>query len=125
MDNLDIVQAELMANDITLCIGCDKFGASHSRGFAAPDSRTIHYNAKMATRATLYGFLHEVGHVVKGHGKASKLRRFEREQEAEDYARDSFRAYGIAVPQKQVAQGNAYILRMARWGRNSAAGRRG
>lgn len=123
IDYADIVAAELAAHDISLCTGCEN-GASHSRGFATPDSKTIHFDKQMATRGTLYGFLHEVGHVVRGHGKASKLRRWQEEQQAEQYARESFQAYGLPVPRKQVALGNAYVKRMARWGRNIAAGRR-
>lgn len=122
MENNEIVEGELTANNITLCTGCAN-GSSHSRGFATPDTRIIHFNKKMATRSSLYGFLHEVGHIVNCHGKASKLHRWEEEQEAEDYARHSFKAYGIPVPRKMVAQGNAYVARMARWGRNIAAGR--
>jgi hypothetical protein len=124
MDYQDIVSAELIAHDITLCAGCGN-GMSHSRGFAVPDSRTIHYAARMATRGTLYGFLHEVGHIVRGHGKASKLRRFEQEDEAETYARESFRAYGIAVPREKVALGNAYVRRWKRFGDRVRSGRRG
>ncbi len=121
MDYQEIVTAELMANSIELCTGCCNT-SSHSRGFAEPDKRVIHFNAKMATRGTLYGFLHEVGHIVKAHGKSSKLRRYQQEQEAEDYARESFRQLGLAVPRKQVTLGNAYIARFKRFGDNVRRG---
>lgn len=115
-DFLDIVAAELLANDIRLCAACDSY-SSHKRGFARPDKREIHYAAKFATRSTLHGFLHEVGHVVNRHGKSCKLRRYEREAEAERYATESLRAYGIAVPRKAVAKGRAYIGRWKRTGK--------
>lgn len=117
----EIVAAELAANNIELCTGCCNT-SSHSRGFAEADKRVIHFNAKMATRGTLYGFLHEVGHIAKAHGKSSKLRRYEREQEAEDYARESFRQLGLAVPRKQVVLGNAYVARFKRFGDNVRRG---
>ena len=123
MDYQDIVAAELIAHNITLCTGCEDAG-SHARGYALPDAREIHYSAKMATRATLHGFLHEVGHIIKGHGKASKLKRWEQELEAEEYATTSMRIYGISVPRKTQTRGSSYVARMKRWGRNIAAGRR-
>lgn len=117
MDNQEIIKAELMANDITLCSGCDSY-SSHSRGFAVPDKKTIHYSAKGATRTTLYGFLHEIGHIVMGHGKNCPLRRYEKEAQAEEYARKSMKEYGFAVPRKSVVLGNAYIRRFKRFGDN-------
>lgn len=121
MTNQEIAQAELLTHDIKLCTGCGH-NSSHKRGFATVDSRTIHYNKKLATRATLYGFLHEVGHIVHGHGKQSKLRRFEKEREAEEYARQSLRQLGIAVPSRCVQRGNEYVARMKRFGDNVRAG---
>lgn len=119
MDYQEIIKAELLAHDITVCAGCDNYH-SHSRGFAIPDKREIHYNAKGSTRSTLYGFLHEIGHIVMGHGKQCPLRRYEREAQAEQYARDSFRDYGIPTPRKVVALGKRYVKRMKQWGRNIA-----
>lgn len=124
IDYADIVAGELALHDIRLCGGCEEFSNSHNRGFAVPDERVIHYSAQMRTRSTLWGFLHEVGHIVRGHGKATKLKRYEREQEAEDYAREAFRAYGIPAPRKVVALGRRYVSRMKRWGKNIARGRR-
>ena len=123
MENQDIVNAELIANDIKLCAGCETYH-SHSRGFAKVDDRTIHYSAKCATRKTLYGFLHEVGHIVMGHGKDCPLRRYEREAQAEEYARKSMKDYGFAVPRSAVALGNRYVKRMKRWGNNIKKGRK-
>ena len=123
MTNQEIVQAELLANGITLCTGCNE-GYSHTRGVATPDSRRIHYSLKCATRGSLYGFLHEVGHIVNGHGRSSKLRRYQQEHEAEVYARESLRMLGLSVPRKQVALGNAYVARWKRFGDNVNAGRK-
>ena len=118
----DIIKAELIANDIELCRDCKSYN-SHSRGFAMPDERVIHYNAKCATRKTLYGFLHEIGHIVMGHGKRSTLRRYEQESEAEDYARQSLKSYGIPVPRKAVVLGNAYVKRWKQFGDKIKASR--
>ena len=78
----------------------------------------------MATRKTLHGFLHEVGHVVLGHGKSCKLKRFERESAAESYATKSIREYGIPVPREAVALGKRYVSRMKQWGKNISEGRK-
>jgi hypothetical protein len=123
MDFRDIVTGELLLHKITLCTGCQS-GDNHPRGIAYPDSRIIHYSAKCATRSTLHGFLHEVGHIVLGHGRACKLKRWEKEAGAEDYARYSMRTYGISIPRRVSREGREYVDRMARWGRNIAAGRR-
>ena len=77
IDPQEIVKAELMAHDIRVCTACGVY-QSHSRGFAIPDKKEIHYSKKCSTRNTLYGFLHEVGHIVKNHGRSCKLRRYER-----------------------------------------------
>lgn len=115
MDYQEIIRAELITHDITVCESCELYN-SHSRGFAIPDNRTIHYKAKGLTRSTLYGFLHEIGHIVMGHVKNCGLRRYEREAQAEKYARDSFRDYGIPTPRKNVALGNAYVKRFKKFG---------
>lgn len=114
-NNQEIIKAELMAHDINLCAGCESY-SSHLRGYAVPDKRTIHYSAKGATRKTLYGFLHEIGHIVMGHGKTSPLRRYEQEAQAEEYARRSLQEYGIAVPRAAVSLGNAYVRRWKQFG---------
>lgn len=123
MDFSEIVRAELIAHDITLCTECERYH-SHRRGFAVPDKREIHYAAKCATRKTLHGFLHEVGHVIKGHGKACQLKRFEREAEAERYATESLRMYGIAVPREAVALGKRYVARWKSLGKRISRGRK-
>lgn len=122
MDYQEIVAAELIAHDIVLCTGCSN-GLSHNRGWAYSDTREIHYSKKCATRATLYGFLHEVGHIVREHGKKCKLPRWAKEQQAEEYAQDSFRQYGLTIPRTKRAHGTRYVSRMKRWGRNISRGR--
>ena len=112
----DIVKAELIENNISLCVGCDS-RQSHNRGFAAVKERVIHYSRKCATRSTLHGFLHEVGHIVKGHEKGCGLKRWEREQEAERYATESLRTYGISVPRKSVQLGKKYVARWKSFGK--------
>lgn len=116
----EIVEAELTTNGIRLCRGGCHHWHSHTRGFAAPEERTIHYNAQFKTRSTLHVFLHEMGHIV---ANKPGMKRWEREKSAEDYARMSLRALGIPVPRKAVRAGRAYVARMKQWGRNIAAGR--
>lgn len=112
VDNQDIIKAELMANDVTVC-SCPR---PHGRAYAVPDKREIHFSKVGATRSTLATFLHEIGHVVRGHGKASKLRRFQREQEAEDYAKESFQCYDIPYPRKRAGQSRRYVSQWKRIG---------
>ena len=120
---LELVQIELRDHNIVWCRGC-KNGASHSRGYATPDSRTVHFSGKLATRSTLFTMLHEIGHVVKRHGKSSKLRRWEEEAEATAYARKTFRTWGITIPRKVSDAYSDYISRKERHGRRIAAGLR-
>ena len=121
MDYQEIVTAELMMHDIRLCTGCESYN-SHSRGYAIPDDRTIHVSAKMATRKTLCKFLHEVGHIVKGHKKGCKLKRWQREDEAESYAKESMRMLGIPYPRERGRRSSGYVNRMKRWGKRISNG---
>lgn len=120
LDNQDIIKAELLAHEITLC-QCSK---PHSRAYALPDKKEIHVSKKGATRNTLATYLHEIGHVVKGHGKNSKLRRFQREQEAEDYAKYSFKCYDIPYPRKRSILSRRYVAQWKRIGNNIKRSRR-
>lgn len=115
----EIVRAELMAHDIRLCRGCD-FYNSHKRGFANRDTRTIHMSAEFATRSTLHGFLHEVGHIVNN---TDDMRRYEREKAAEQYARRSLRIYGVRISRKVVQKADAYITRFKEIGDKIIAAR--
>jgi antirestriction protein ArdC len=121
MDYSEIMKAELIAHNIILC-ACAK---PHNRAFAVPDKREIHFSKKGATRSTLATFLHEIGHVVKNHGKTTKLRRFQREQEAEDYAVDSFRCYDIPYPRKRGRKIRRYVSQWKRIGDKIKQSRRG
>lgn len=115
MSLAEILERELAQHEVAWCRGCDR-KSSHKRGFATKD--TIHYDAAIRTRATLYDALHELGHIVLGHLGAGRKRRWEREQEAERWAQKRMRELGFAVPRRQVAAGRGYVARMRRWGRN-------
>ena len=113
-----LFEAELKRHDIAWCRGlpldfCD-YRSSHRRGFAT--SGTVHYDAEIRTRATYYGGLHEIGHVVLYHPEHRRGRRFEREAEAERWAKTRMRELGVPVPRAEVAAGHAYIDRMKRHG---------
>jgi hypothetical protein len=118
----EMFEAELAAHDIAWCQGCERYN-SHRRGFASQD-RTIHFESKIGTRSTLYGGLHEVGHIVRDHFGKGRRRRWQEEQEAERYARTRMRELGVPIPRKDVQAGDAYVARMKRWGDRIAAGRR-
>lgn len=110
--------AEAFRLKVVWCRGCES-RASHKRGFANVRTRTIHLDSTISTRAGLYRALHELGHIADG---AKSKRRWERERAAEEFARTRMRALGFVVPRKQVADGNAYVARMKRWGDNVSAG---
>jgi hypothetical protein len=64
------------------------------------------------TRRSLYVFLHEIAHVRLGHLEQEtrkRLKSWQREQEAEDWARDTMRRYGIAVPRKELKRAKDYV----------------
>jgi Zn-dependent peptidase ImmA (M78 family) len=122
-DLKSVFEAQLLKYGVAWCRGCGITGNSHKRGFATPDDKTVHYDREIATRKTLYGGLHEIGHVVRGHGEKCRLRRFEQEREAEEFAARLIRELGISVPRSCVARGREYVERMKRWGSNIAAGR--
>jgi len=109
-----LFKAELAINDVAWCRGCES-RSSHRRGFATDD--TVHYDSEVATRATLYRGLHEIAHVVLDHARQRRtLRRYEREAQAESWARYRMRELGVSVPRGEVAAGVAYVDRMKRWG---------
>ena len=120
MDYQAIVKTELSKNKISLCSGqCNLEG--HKRGFVIWDEPVIHLESKIATRSTLHRFFHELGHAVLQH---KVLRSFQREAEAERYAFDKFREYGIPLPRKSVALGKRYVARKKRHGNNIIQGKR-
>jgi hypothetical protein len=78
----------------------------------------VHLASKIGTRRSLYGGLHEVGHIVLGHARRSRKRRWQVEAEAEAWAQGRMRELGIEIPEADVDAGRAYIARMQRWGDN-------
>jgi len=104
---------ELARHGIAWCAGGCGFRSSHARGFATRG--TVHLEAAIGTRTTLYRGLHEVAHVVLGH-TGRRRRRWELEAEAEAWTQRRMQELGIEVPEGCVAAGQAYVARMRRWG---------
>jgi hypothetical protein len=119
MDFREVFEAELMANNIDLCRGCDH-GRGHKRGFVLRGERVVHLDRAIATRSTLHRALHEVGHVLNAEAEKAQ-KSWEREAGAEKYATDTMRVLGISVPRKVVAAGVAYVARKKRHGANIRA----
>ena len=115
-------EAELARREIRWCTGGCRYRNSHRRGFAAAD--TIHLDSKIGTRRSLYGGMHEVGHIVLGHTRRRGKRRWELEAEAESWAQQRMAQLGIEVPPAVVEAGQVYIARMQRWGDRISASRR-
>ena len=115
-------EAELERHGIRWCAGGCRYRNSHRRGFATID--TVHLAAKIGTRRSLYGGLHEVGHIVLGHTERRGTRRWRVEAEAEAWAQQRMRELGIEIPAVEVEAGRAYIARMQRWGDNISRARR-
>lgn len=79
------------------------------------------------TRRALYVFLHECAHIVLHHVNRTehrKLKSWEREQQAEDWARDRMRAHGIAVPHESRRSGREYVARKREFGRRISQARK-
>ena len=113
MDYTQIVEVELRKNKISLCSGqCNDY-RSHKRGFVYSGEPVIHFDSKFATRSTLHTFFHELGHAVLNQ---KNLRSYEREAQAERFAFDKFKEYGIPVPRKTIASGKRYVSRKKRHG---------
>ena len=120
MDLKELFIAECSTNEIVWCQGCDSYNG-HKRGFARFSDRTVHYDSKIATRSTLQGGLHEIGHLV---ANKPGMKRWEKEASAETWANNRMKELGISVPRKTRALGKQYVARMKRWGKNIAAGRK-
>jgi len=115
MNIKEILEAELLKHGIKWCRRCDS-RASHKRGFVYnADKFTIHLDSEVATRSTLHRALHEVGHCVN---KEAGLRRYEQEANAERFATDTMRFYGVVVPRAVIYRGVAYVARKKRHGDN-------
>ena len=109
-------EAELAGYGISWCRGPCRYRSSHRRGFAA--AGILHLDAKIGTRRSLYRGFHEIGHIVLGHAKRGRKRRWQLEAEAEAWAKQRFTELGIELPQASVEAGRAYVARMRRWGDN-------
>ena len=120
--NKEIFEEELKKNNLSWCTGECNLRGGHKRGFVLrKDKTTVHYDSKIATRSTLHGGLHEIGHCLNNE---SGLRTFEKEANAEKFANDRMKEYGISVPRKTRALGKDYIKRRKQWGDNIRNGRR-
>jgi len=111
-----VFEAELERVGVAWCGGPCRYRSSHRRGFATAD--TVHLDAKIGTRRSLYRGMHEIGHVVLGHARRGRRRRWELEAEAEAWAQQRLTELGIELPEASVEAGRAYIARMRRWGDN-------
>ena len=122
MEFREIFEAELAKRGLKWCRGegCH-ITASHKRGFVMRDDiSTVHYDSQIATRKTLHGGLHEIGHCVNDE---TGMKRWQKEAAAEKFATDLMREIGITVPRQAVAAGKRYVSRMKRWGKNISKGR--
>ena len=120
MNFKELFEAELQAYGIGWCQSCNRYNA-HRRGFAVRSERVVHYDSKIATRASLHRGLHEIGHIV---ANILSMRRWEQEASAEAWATKRMRELGILVPLKVLRRGRAYVARMKRWGDNISASAR-
>tara|TARA_R100001530_G_scaffold136355_1_gene116656 strand:- start:1288 stop:1662 length:375 start_codon:yes stop_codon:yes gene_type:complete len=117
----ELFERELKKHSLNWCRGCDA-SRGHKRGFVLfKDKTTVHYDSKIATRSTLHGGLHEIGHCINDE---KGLRSFEREANAEKFANDKFKEWKISVPRKTKALGVSYVKRKKRHGDNIKNGTR-
>jgi len=117
MNYKEIFETELKKNNLSWCQGqCKEYG-SHKRGFVFWKDPVIHLDSSISTRNSLYRGLHEIGHKITG----NKGRRFEREQNADNWAINTMKQYNIPIPRKARQGVKRYIKRMKRWGDNIQA----
>jgi hypothetical protein len=116
----DILEAQLKKYNLSWCKGeCGKTG--HKRGFVlAKDKTTIHLDSKVQTRRSLHRALHEIGHCVNDE---TGLRSYQKEQNAEKFAKAVMKEYGISVSRKMANSGKRYVARKKRHGDNIKKGR--
>src|SRR5258708_7719133 len=110
----EMFEAELVNYDVRWCKGCDS-RQSHKRGFGGGSERAVHLDSAIATRSSLMRGLHEIGHAVLHVRPNNVRRRYEREAQAEAFAKERMRALGVAVPRKVARQGQQYVARMKRF----------
>jgi hypothetical protein len=113
-----VFESELALHGVAWCGGPCRYRSSHRRGFATPG--TVHLDAKIGTRRSLYRGMHEIAHVVLGHTGRRRRRRWELEAEAEAWTQRRFVELGVELPEASVQAGRAYVSRMRRWGDNVA-----
>ena len=116
----EIFEQVLAKHGLNWCTGCEA-SRGHKRGFVLhADKKTVHYDSKIATRKTLHGGLHEIGHCVNDE---AGQRSWEKEAGAESFATRTMRELGIRVPRETVQRGVDYVNRKKRHGDNIKAGR--
>lgn len=121
MTFLELFQLKLQVHNLEWCRSCCA-KQSHARGFVLHDDRrTVHLDSNVVTRAALHRALHEIAHCVL---PEFGLRRWECELQANRWAEDVMRSYGISVPRNVAAAGRSYERRMKRWGDNIRKGAR-
>jgi hypothetical protein len=120
MTYLEIFQAELDKRGITWCQGCLLYN-SHTRGFACKGTNVVHLKSSLTTRSSLHRGLHEIGHLVNDE---TRMKRWEKEQAANDFAETHMKMLGIPLPRAAVAKGRAYVKRMKRFGKAIRKGRK-
>lgn len=109
----EIFQEQLSKHGLSWCRACDA-SRGHKRGFVLnADKKTVHYDSEIATRKTLHGGLHEIGHCINDE---RGLRSYECEANAEAFATRTMRELGIRVPRDTVRRGVAYVQRKKRHG---------
>lgn len=116
MTYLELFQAELDSRGIRWCQGCMLYN-SHRRGFATKGTNVVHLKSAIATRKSLHRGLHEIGHLANDE---RGMKRWQREEAANDFARARMKELGIPVPRITAAKGAGYVRRMKRWGKNIA-----
>ena len=116
---IEIFENELKKHNLNWCKGeCGEKG--HKRGFVLhKDKTTVHYDSKIKTRSTLHGALHEIGHCINNE---KGLKSWEREANAEKFANEKFKEFGISVPRKRKALGVWYVKQKKRHGDNIRRG---
>lgn len=106
-------ESEIAAHGLSWCRECCS-RSSHTRGFVLDsEPKTIHLDSEIGTRSSFHRGLHEIGHAIHDQ---RKMRRFEKERQAEEWATRRMRELGFSVPRKVVAAGRRYVSRMKRWG---------
>jgi hypothetical protein len=115
MKYINIFLQELKKHNLNWCLGeCGTKG--HKRGFVLlRDKSTVHLNSNISTRSSLHRGLHEIGHCINDE---KRLRSYEKEAKAEEFATKLMRNLGIPIPKKVSIKGKAYVQRKKLHGDN-------